>query len=55
MQWSHSTGDYPDEVEVDFANRDVGYGMGGTQEEILFGTTPEMCPLVLLAHTLQDR
>ena len=30
------------EVEVDFANKDVGFGPGGTQEEILFGMTPEV-------------
>ena len=32
----------PAEVEVDFANKDVGFGPGGTQEEILFGMTPEV-------------
>ena len=42
------------EVEVDFANKDVGYGPGGTQEEILFGMTPEACPAVLLSPTLGD-
>ena len=43
------------EVELDFANKDIGFGPGGTQEEILFGMTPEACPAVLLCPTLQDR
>ena len=43
-----------DEVEVDFANKDIGFGPGGTQEEILFGMTPEACPAVLLCPTLTD-
>ena len=28
---------------------------GGTQEEILFGMTPEACPAVLICPTLQVR
>ena len=43
------------EVELDFANKDIGFGPGGTQEEILFGMTPEACPAVLLSPTLEDR
>ena len=43
------------EVELDFANKDIGFGPGGTQEEILFGMTPEACPAVLLSPTLLDR
>ena len=42
------------EVELDFANKDIGFGPGGTQEEILFGMTPEACPAVLLSPTLED-
>ena len=47
-------GDDPEEVELDFANKDIGYGPGGTQEEIIFGMTPEACPAVLINPTLQD-
>ena len=45
----------PDQVEMDFANRDLGFGPGGSQEEILFGMTPEACPAVLLSPSLQAR
>jgi poly(ADP-ribose) glycohydrolase len=47
-------GDDPHEVEIDFANKDVGFGPGGTQEEIIFGMTPEACPAVLISPTLLD-
>ena len=47
-------GDDPNEVEIDFANKDVGFGPGGTQEEIIFGMTPEACPAVLICPTLHD-
>ena len=47
-------GDDPNEVEIDFANKDIGFGPGGTQEEIIFGMTPEACPAVLVCPTLQD-
>jgi poly(ADP-ribose) glycohydrolase len=40
-------------VEVDFANCDIGYGVTGTQEEILFGASPEMCIAMLFADTMQ--
>lgn len=40
------------EVEVDFANEDVGFGVYGTQEEILFGTSPELCVMMLFCDTL---
>lgn len=42
------------QVEVDFANMDIGYGKTGTQEEILFAASPEMCIAVLFAETLAD-
>lgn len=35
-------GDDPNEVEIDFANKDIGFGPGGTQEEIIFGMSPEV-------------
>jgi poly(ADP-ribose) glycohydrolase len=41
-------------VEVDFANRDIGYGVTGTQEEILFGSSPEMCIAMLFCDTMRD-
>ena len=46
---------HPDQVEVDFANKDIGFGPGGSQEEILFGMTPESCPAVLLSPSLGPR
>ena len=45
----------PHQIEMDFANKDIGFGPGGSQEEILFGMTPEACPAVLLSPTLQAR
>ncbi|KAL0478321.1 poly(ADP-ribose) glycohydrolase [Acrasis kona] len=42
------------EVEVDFANKDIGFGKTGTQEEILFGMNPEMCVAMLFCSTMQD-
>jgi poly(ADP-ribose) glycohydrolase len=38
--------------EVDFANRDIGYGITGTQEEMLFGASPELCIAMLFCDTL---
>jgi poly(ADP-ribose) glycohydrolase len=40
--------------EVDFANCDIGYGVTGTQEEILFGASPEMCVAMLFCDTMLD-
>ena len=45
---------YSGDIEIDFANKDIGFGPGGTQEEILFGMTPEACPAVLITPTLGD-
>lgn len=48
-------GDCPGlEVEVDFANRYIGFYTTATQEEILFGCSPEMCAAVLLYDALTD-
>ena len=41
-------GDGRDELEVDFANKDISFGRGGTQEELMFGMSPEMDVIVLL-------
>ena len=50
-----SIGDGADAVaEVDFANKDIGYGVSGTQEEILFGASPQMCVAVLFCETMDE-
>ena len=41
-------------VEVSFANKDIGFGVSGTQEEVKMGMSPEACVVMLLAPTLQD-
>lgn len=41
-------------TEVDFANKDIGYGIYGTQEEILFGSSPEMCVAMLFCDSMLD-
>lgn len=41
-------------IQVDFANKDIGFGVTGTQEEILFGKHPELCVSMLFVDTLQD-
>ena len=40
------------EIELDFANENVGHGSTGTQEELIFGMSPELCPIVLFNDTL---
>ncbi len=40
------------ELEVDFANCDISFGRGGTQEEVLLGMSPELDVIVLIAETL---
>lgn len=42
------------QIQVDFANMDIGFGVTGTQEEILFGKHPELCVAMLFADTMQD-
>jgi len=39
-------------LEVDFANEDIGFGVTGSQEEILFGASPELCVAMLFCDTL---
>lgn len=43
---SGSIGEYSRNV-VDFANENIGFGIGGTQEEILFGSFIELCPAMI--------
>lgn len=47
-------GDIEGQVEVDFANENVGFGSTGTQEELLLGTSPETCVIVLFNERLMD-
>ena len=41
-------------VEVSFANKDVGFGVSGTQEEVKMAMSPEACVAMLIVPTLQD-
>ena len=41
-----------DQVEVDFANKYVGFGTTGTQEELMLGPSPEFCIIVLFNEIL---
>merc|ERR1719154_883933 len=43
-----------EQVEVDFANEHVGFGTTGTQEELILGTSPEFCVIVLFNEVLED-
>lgn len=45
-------GDF-EQVEVDFANKHVGFGTTATQEELLLGTSPESCVIVLFNEVLE--
>ena len=42
-----------EQVEVDFANKHVGFGTSATQEELLLGTSPESCVVVLFNEVLE--
>ena len=42
-----------EQVEVDFANKHVGFGTTATQEELLLGTSPESCVVVLFNEVLE--
>ncbi|EGE81246.1 Poly(ADP-ribose) glycohydrolase isoform [Blastomyces dermatitidis ATCC 18188] len=44
----------PDGACVISANKNVGFGHTGTQEETQVGSSPESCPVVLLTPTLQN-
>lgn len=54
LQSNGSIGDEINTVEVDFANADIGYGITGTQEEMIFGSSPELCIAMLFCDTLTD-
>ena len=41
-------------VEVVFANKDPGFGISGTQEEVKFAMSPEMCVLMMIVPTLLE-
>ena len=41
-------------AQVDFANKDIGFGVSHTQEELMMGHNPELCASMLLAPTLRD-
>ena len=41
-------------IEVSFANKDVGFGVSGTQEEVKMAMSPEACVAVLLTPTLLE-
>jgi poly(ADP-ribose) glycohydrolase len=45
-------GDDATSAQVDFANCDIGYGITGTQEEMLFGASPELCIAMLFCDTM---
>ena len=47
-------GDIEGQVEMDFANKNVGFGSSGSQEELLLGTSPETCVIVLFNETLEE-
>ena len=53
LRLSGSIGD-AGSIEVDFANMDIGFGVTGTQEEIMFGASPEMCIAMLFCGSMQD-
>lgn len=43
---SGKIGDYSQNL-IDFANQHIGFGISGTQEEILFGSFVELCPAMI--------
>ena len=53
LKLNGSIGDDSD-IEIDFANQDIGFGITGTQEEILFGSSPELCISMLFCDTLEE-
>ena len=48
-------GDVVGHVEMDFANKHVGFGTTGTQEELLLGTSLESTPVVLFNEVLLEK
>jgi hypothetical protein len=53
LKLNGSIGDDSD-IEIDFANKDIGFGITGTQEEMLFGSSPELCISMLFCDTLEE-
>ena len=41
-------------IEVSFANKDVGFGVSGTQEEVKMAMSPEACVAMLITPTLLE-
>ena len=41
-------------IEVSFANKDIGYGVSGTQEEVKMAMSPEACVVMLITPTLLE-
>jgi len=41
-----------EQIEVDFANKHVGFGTTGTQEELMLGTSTESCVIVMFNEVL---
>ena len=48
-------GDTEGHVEMDFANKNIGFGTTGTQEELLLGTSLESTPVVLFNEVLLEK
>lgn len=42
-----------EQIEIDFANKFVGFGTTGTQEELMLGTSLESCVIVLFNEVLE--
>ena len=41
-------------IEVSFANKDIGFGVSGTQEEVKMAMSPEACVAMLITPTLLE-
>eukprot|EP01006_Ploeotia_vitrea_P031444 TRINITY_DN63778_c0_g1_i1.p2 TRINITY_DN63778_c0_g1~~TRINITY_DN63778_c0_g1_i1.p2 ORF type:complete len:464 (-),score=73.91 TRINITY_DN63778_c0_g1_i1:1850-3241(-) len=50
IQQQGAIGDQSEDIEMIFANENIGFGPGGTQEEIMFGVRPHMCVVPLLCR-----
>ena len=42
------------DAEVDFANKDIGFGVSGSQEEVFLAMSPETCITMLIAPPVCD-
>ncbi|KAJ3428066.1 poly adp-ribose glycohydrolase [Anaeramoeba flamelloides] len=43
-----------EQIQVEFANKDIGFGISGTQEEIVFGMNIELCISMLICDTMKS-